>query len=70
MESPGGWRLIGRTPLEVFGVEKKEPFLYQAGDCLRFRSISASEYNEIRLRVEQGTYSIETNPVEEAGSIC
>lgn len=70
VESPGGWRLIGRTPLEVFDVGKKEPFLYQAGDSLRFKRITASEYDEIRLCVEKGTYTVETNPEEEAGVSC
>lgn len=42
--SPGGWQLIGRTPLKLFQPEKKDPFRYQAGDCIRFVPISAQRY--------------------------
>jgi len=47
LESPGGWRLIGRTPLRLFDPSRKDPFLYQAGDLIRFKSISADEYDRI-----------------------
>jgi KipI family sensor histidine kinase inhibitor len=47
LNSPGGWRLIGRTPLRLFAPEKKDPFLYQPGDHLKFRSISAQEYQKL-----------------------
>lgn len=42
--SPGGWRIIGRTPLRLFRPELSEPFLYRAGDIIRFRPISAQEF--------------------------
>ena len=42
--SPGGWQLIGRTPLKLFAPWRRNPFLYQAGDCLKFKPISAEEY--------------------------
>ncbi|MDW7712188.1 MAG: 5-oxoprolinase subunit PxpB [Deferrisomatales bacterium] len=45
--SPGGWRLIGRTPLRLFDPEKEEPFLYRAGDLIRFRSIPPEEYRRL-----------------------
>jgi len=47
IDSPGGWRLIGRTPLRLFDPERSEPFLYQAGDRLRFRPISPEEYRAL-----------------------
>lgn len=47
IDSPGGWRLIGRTPLKLFDPSKEDPFLYAAGDMLRFVPISADEYNRI-----------------------
>ncbi len=46
--SPGGWQLIGRTPLKLFEPEKENPFLYQAGDCIRFQPIDRETY-ETRL---------------------
>ncbi len=44
LDSPGGWRLIGRTPLRLFAPERQQPLLYEAGDLIRFRPISESEY--------------------------
>jgi len=45
--SPGGWQLIGRTPLNLFAPWKKDPFLYRAGDKIKFVPISESEYNRL-----------------------
>jgi inhibitor of KinA len=47
IDSPGGWRLIGRTPVKLFDPSKEDPFLYAAGDMLKFVPISADEYNRI-----------------------
>ncbi len=53
VDSPGGWRLIGRTPLNLFNPSKKEPFLYAAGDKIKFVQISEKEYYRI-LSEEKG----------------
>ncbi len=45
--SPGGWQLIGRTPVKLFAPWRQDPFLYQAGDRLKFKPISADEYARI-----------------------
>ncbi len=45
--SPGGWRLIGRTPLKLFEPTKEEPFLYGAGDLIKFVPISEDEYYDL-----------------------
>jgi inhibitor of KinA len=45
--SPAGWRIIGRVPLKLFDPLKSEPFLYRAGDFIKFNSISESEYNRL-----------------------
>ena len=50
LETPGGWQLIGRTPLALFRPEQNPPTLLEAGDIVRFRSISAAEF---RARQEQ-----------------
>lgn len=36
LASPGGWQIIGRTPLDIFDPARETPFLLQAGDKLRF----------------------------------
>ena len=46
--SPGGWQLIGRTPLRLFAPERENPFLYQAGDRIRFTPVSIEAYTEIK----------------------
>jgi KipI family sensor histidine kinase inhibitor len=45
--SPGGWQLIGRTPLKLFAPERPNPFLYQAGDRIKFNAISPEEYAKL-----------------------
>ena len=43
-ETPGGWRLIGRCPVKPYDPGRAEPFLFHAGDRVRFTRISESEY--------------------------
>jgi inhibitor of KinA len=45
--SPAGWRIIGRTPLNLFDPKKPEPFLYRAGDFIKFAAISETEYDRL-----------------------
>jgi inhibitor of KinA len=44
VESPGGWQLIGRTPLLLFDLEKDPPSFFQAGDHCRFYAITEREF--------------------------
>jgi inhibitor of KinA len=46
IETPGGWQLIGRTPLRLFRPEEAHPSLLKAGDKIQFKSISLEEYKE------------------------
>lgn len=45
VESPGGWRLIGRTPLRLFDPARVEPFLVRAGDTVRFVVIDRAAFD-------------------------
>jgi inhibitor of KinA len=47
MESPGGWNLIGRTPLKIFDIAREEQTLLATGDRVRFVPISADEYRRL-----------------------
>ena len=48
-ESPGGWNIIGKTPLEIFDTSKNEkPNLINPGDIVIFKEISINEYNEFK----------------------
>jgi inhibitor of KinA len=51
--SPGGWQLIGRTPVKLFAPWRQNPFLYQAGDRLKFKPISTDEYDRIAAEEAQ-----------------
>jgi inhibitor of KinA len=48
IESPGGWQLIGRTPLRLFEPDREPPALLRMGDEVRFRSISQEEYRAMQ----------------------
>ncbi len=47
IESPGGWQIIGRTPLKLFSPDKANPFLLTAGDRVRFCPIGIDEFNRL-----------------------
>jgi inhibitor of KinA len=45
--SPGGWRLIARTPLRLFDARRSEPSLLRPGDRVRFAPVTASEFERL-----------------------
>jgi len=47
IDSPGGWQLIGKTPVKLFNPQKRNPFLLKAGDLLRFKAIMRDTYDRI-----------------------
>jgi inhibitor of KinA len=47
LESPGGWNVIGRTPIRLFDANANPPALLRAGDQVRFRSITRDEFNAL-----------------------
>ena len=55
-DSPGGWHLIGSTPLKLFDAAREEPILLGAGDEVTFRAISADEYAAMLAQVEAGRF--------------
>ncbi len=48
LETPGGWQIIGRTPLDLFLPAISPPTLLQSGDKIRFVPISPKEYNHYK----------------------
>ncbi|HYE56221.1 MAG TPA: 5-oxoprolinase subunit PxpB [Chitinophagaceae bacterium] len=44
LNSPGGWQIIGRTPLRLFDANASEPALFSPGDEVRFYSISLNQF--------------------------
>ena len=45
--SPGGWNIIGRTPLRLFDIGRSEPALLAAGDYVRLRQIDRQEFHRL-----------------------
>jgi len=58
LASPGGWRLIGRTPVRVYDPAREEAILYQAGDYIKFEPIGAEEYERIAALAAAGRYDV------------
>ena len=64
-ESPGGWNIIGNSPLELFLPKKKEPCFAKAGDKIQFIPISRVAYEEVVLQIKKDKYSIESEVIDD-----
>ncbi|MBQ6868262.1 MAG: 5-oxoprolinase subunit PxpB [Clostridia bacterium] len=56
VDSPGGWRLIGKTPVKLFDMERENPVLLKSGNYLKFVPISKEEYFKIKEQADKGIY--------------
>lgn len=56
LDSPGGWQLMGMTPVKTYDPNRETPILVEAGDYIRFVPIDEAEYNRIKELVERGEY--------------
>ena len=43
--TPGGWQIVGRTPVKPFDLSRPEPFLFKPGDLVQFYAIEPSDYD-------------------------
>lgn len=66
IDSPGGWQLIGRTPVKLYDPNRADPILPRAGQYIKFRAIEQAEYDEIAKQVEAGSYECVSYPRKEA----
>ena len=57
LDSPGGWRIIGRTPVKVYDPARENPILYRAGDYIRFVPIGEEKFLEIEEQEAKNQYS-------------
>ncbi|WP_424768503.1 5-oxoprolinase subunit PxpB [Paenibacillus sp. sgz302251] len=53
ISTPGGWQLIGRTPLQLFRPKEEQPSLLRSGDTIIFRSISLEEFESWGGRIDE-----------------
>jgi KipI family sensor histidine kinase inhibitor len=58
IDSPGGWQLIGRTPVRLYDPKRSTPIILRAGDYLRFIPITRDEYDCIRNLEDKNQYEI------------
>ena len=56
VESPGGFWLLGRTPVRLYDPDAAEPILLKPGDRVRFRRIERREFDDIAARVAAGRF--------------
>ncbi len=53
METPGGWNIIGRTPLVLFAASRNPVSLLSTGDRVRFRRINDDEFQKVRAEARE-----------------
>ena len=59
INSPGGWHLIGRTPVDFYDANRDEPILVRAGDRIKFQALAKSEFIEIEADIKAGAFNLE-----------
>ena len=59
IESPGGWQLIGRTPLRMFDPRRSAPTVIEAGMWVRFRPVDHAEYDRLAALANKGDVVVE-----------
>lgn len=59
LESPGGWHILGRTPVRLWDMRREEPALLSPGDQVKFEPVSLAEYGKLMASAEAGTLQVE-----------
>jgi KipI family sensor histidine kinase inhibitor len=67
-DSPGGWQIIGRTPLSMFDVERASPALLAPGDTVRFVPTSSSVVSGFSRTPEANTVRLEPDTTDDSGT--
>jgi len=62
--SPGGWNIIGNSPIDFFNVNLEPPCFATSGDKIKFFSIDRKTHTEIGTQIKKGVYIIEKEPYE------
>tara|TARA_R110000868_G_scaffold194178_3_gene439513 strand:+ start:11398 stop:12129 length:732 start_codon:yes stop_codon:yes gene_type:complete len=63
--SPGGWNIIGNSPINFFDVSKEVPCFAKAGDYIQFYPVSLKKHHDIKRLVEANVYQIESEVVHD-----
>lgn len=59
-QSPGGWQLLGRTPVKLFEVHRSPPCKIQVGDGVQFYAIDSPTYSLMQIQIQEEIYSLES----------
>lgn len=62
-ESPGGWQIIGNSPISFFDKSKEEPCFARSGDKIEFYAISKEKYDDVKALVDAGVYQLESEVI-------
>lgn len=54
IEAPSGWHILGRTPVRVFDMRRKEPFLIRPGERVTFRPVDTATFERLSALAERG----------------
>jgi inhibitor of KinA len=64
-ESPGGWHLIGATPIRLFDPEGTPPALFAPGDAVQCEPVDPAAFASIKKAVDGGCYQVTGEPIAE-----
>ena len=64
LDSPGGWQLMGMTPVKTYDPSRETPILVEAGDYIRFVPVDEAEYLRIKEAANRGEYQCKVHEEE------
>ena len=64
LDSPGGWQLLGLTPVKTYDPKREKPILFEAGDYIRFVPVDEAEFLRIKEQVDAGIYQCTVRKME------
>lgn len=64
LDSPGGWQLMGMTPVKTYDPSRETPILVEAGDYIRFVPVDEAEYLRIKEAADRGEYQCKVHKEE------
>ena len=57
-DSPGGWHIIGKTPISLFDSNKEDPTFIKPGDKIKFYSVSKPRFELLEIEIESAVFDI------------
>ena len=62
VDSPGGWNILARTPVQLWDLRREPAALMSAGDRVSFEPISRAEYDELAGKAQAGELRVTPQP--------